>query len=123
MFWMLDCLFQSFCGLWLLLQLCPNNMLTFCWPTVGMLVGQPVVFGVLELKVRVAQLALLGSEVLEVLGTVVGVAELILVVHSWAVLAAVGGSEGNGATTEQMLRMSPMHFDRRRKKTLVMKGC
>lgn len=113
---MLNCVFQRFCGLWLLLQLCCNNMVTFYWPTVGILVGQPVVFGILELKVRVAQLALLGSEVFEVPGTVVGVAELILVVHSWAVLATVGGSEENGATTEQLLRMSSMHLDQRRKK-------
>lgn len=54
-----------------------------------MLVGQPVVFGALELKVRVAELALLSSEIFEVLGAVVGVAQLILVVHSRAVLAAV----------------------------------
>lgn len=89
----------------------PNNEVTFYWPTIGMLVGQPVVFGILELEVRVAQLALLSSEVFEVLGTVVGVAELILVVHSWAVLAAVGGPEGNGTTTEQLFRMSAMHLD------------
>lgn len=89
----------------------PNNVVTFYWPTIGMLEGQPVVFGVLELEVRVAQLALLGSEVFEVLGTVVGVAELILVVHSWAVLATVGGPERNGTTTEQLFRMSAMHLD------------
>lgn len=69
-----------------------NNLLTFCWLTVGMLVGQPMVFGTLELKVGVAELALLGSEIFEVLGAVVSVAKLILVVYSWAVLATVGGS-------------------------------
>lgn len=103
-----------FSALWLLLQLHRNKAY---WLTVRMLVGQPVVFGILELKVWVAQLALLGAEVFEVLGTVVGVTELILVVHSWAVLAAVGGSEENGATAEQLLRMSAMHLYRRRKKT------
>lgn len=59
-----------------------------------MLVGQPVVFGVLELKVGVAELALLGSEVFEVLGAVIRVAKLILIVDPRAVLAAVGGSAG-----------------------------
>lgn len=62
--------------------------------TVGVLVGQPVVLGALELEVGVAQLALLGAEVLKVLGAVVGVAELVLVVHPRAVLAAVGRPEG-----------------------------
>lgn len=124
MFCMLDFHFRCLCGPWLLVHLRPNNVLTLlqCL-TVGMLVGQPVVFGILELEVRVAQLALLGSEVFEVLGTVVGVAELILVVHSWAVLAAVGGSEENGATTEKMLQMSVMHLDQRRKETVLTKGC
>lgn len=56
-----------------------------------MLVGQPVVLGVLELEVGVAELALLGSEILKVLGAVVGLAELILVVYPGAVLATVGG--------------------------------
>lgn len=59
-----------------------------------MLIGQPMVFGILELKVGVAELALLGSEILEVLRAVVSVAQLILVVYSWAVLAAVGGPGG-----------------------------
>ena len=59
-----------------------------------MLVGQPVVFGVLELEVGVAELALLRPEVLEVLGAVVGVAQLILVVDPRAVLAAVGWPGG-----------------------------
>ena len=59
-----------------------------------MLVGQPVVFGILEFKVGVAELALLGSEIFKVLGAVVCVAELVLVVHSRAVLAPVGGSVG-----------------------------
>lgn len=54
-----------------------------------MLVGQPVVFGILELKVGVSELALLGSEVLKVLGAVVDVAQLILIVHSRTVLTAV----------------------------------
>lgn len=53
-----------------------------------------MVFGILELKVGVAELALLGSEIFEVLGAVVGVAQLILVVYSWAVLATVGGPAG-----------------------------
>lgn len=69
-----------------------KNLLTFCWLTVEMLVGQPVVFGILKLKVGVAELALLGSVIFEVLGAVVSVAKLILVVYSWAVLATVGGS-------------------------------
>lgn len=69
-----------------------NNLLTFFWLTIGMLVGEPVVFGILELKVRVAELALLGSEILEVLGAVISVAQLILIVYSWAVLATVGGT-------------------------------
>lgn len=56
-----------------------------------MLVGQPMVFGILEFKVGVAELALLGSEIFEVLGAVVSVAQLILVVHSRAVLATVRG--------------------------------
>lgn len=51
-----------------------------------------MVFGVLELKVGVSELALLRSEVLEVPGAVVRVAQLILVVYSRAVLTAVGGS-------------------------------
>lgn len=72
-----------------------------------MLVRQPVVFGILKLKVGVSELALLGSEVLEVLGAVVSVAQLILVVHSWAVLATIGGSgEGNGWTSERQIRQS-----------------
>lgn len=74
------------------LSLGQNNLLTFSWLTVGMLVGQPVVFGILELEVGVAELALLGSEVFEVLGAVVRVAKLILVVNPRAVLAAIGGS-------------------------------
>lgn len=68
-----------------------NNLLTFFWLTVGMLIGQPVVFGILKLKVGVAELALLGSEVFKMPGAVVCVAELILVVYSRAVLATVGG--------------------------------
>lgn len=61
-----------------------------------MFVGQPMVFGILEFKVGVAELALLSSEILEVLWAVVRVAELILEVHSWAVLAAIGGPAGGG---------------------------
>lgn len=53
-----------------------------------------MVSGILELKVGVAELALLGAEVFKVLGAVVSVAELVLVVHPRAVLAAVGWSEG-----------------------------
>lgn len=68
-----------------------NNLLTFFWLTVRMLVWQPMVFGILEFKVGVAELALLGSEVFKMLRAVVSVAQLILVVYSWAVLAAVGG--------------------------------
>lgn len=71
-----------------------NNLLTFFWLTVGMLIGLPMVFGILELKVGVAELALLGSEIFEVLGAVVSVAQLILIVYSWAVLATIGGSGG-----------------------------
>lgn len=59
-----------------------------------MLVGQPMVFGILELKVGVAELALLASEIFKVLRAVISVAQLILVVYSWAVLATVGGSVG-----------------------------
>lgn len=50
--------------------------------------------GALELKVGVAVLALLGAEILKVFGTVVGAAQLILVVHARAVLAAVGRTAG-----------------------------
>lgn len=57
-----------------------------------------MVLGTLELKVGVAQLALLGAEVFKVLGAVVGVAELVLVVYPRAVLAAVGRSEGGGTS-------------------------
>lgn len=51
-----------------------NNVLTFYWFTIRMLVGQPVVFSILELEVGVAELALLGSKVFEVLGAVISVA-------------------------------------------------
>ena len=61
-----------------------------------MFVGQPVVLGALELKVRVAKLALLGSEILKVLGAFVSVAELVFVVDSRAVLTTVGGPSGWG---------------------------
>lgn len=54
-----------------------------------MLVGQPVVFGILEFKVGVAELALLSSEIFKVPGAVVCIAQLVLVVYAWAVLAAV----------------------------------
>lgn len=57
-----------------------------------MLVGQPVVLGVLELKVGVAQVTLLRSEVLKVLGAVGRVAKLILKVDARAILAAVDGT-------------------------------
>ena len=67
-----------------------NNLLTFFWLTVGMLIGQPVVFGILKLKVGVAELALLRSEVFKMPRAVVCVAELILVVYSRAVLATIG---------------------------------
>lgn len=66
--------------------------MTFFWLTIRMLVRQPVVFGILELKVGVSELALLSTEVLEVPGAVVGVAQLILVVYSRAVLTTIGGS-------------------------------
>lgn len=52
-----------------------------------------MVSAILELKVGVAELALLGAEVFKVLGAVVSVAELVLIVHPRAVLAAVGRSE------------------------------
>lgn len=52
-----------------------------------------MVSGILELEVGVAELALLGAEVFKVLGAVVSVAELVLVIHPRAVLAAVGRSE------------------------------
>lgn len=52
----------------------PNNVSTFRWLTIGMLVGQPVVFTTLKLEVGVAELALLGSKVFKVLGAVVSVA-------------------------------------------------
>lgn len=45
-------------------------------------------------------------------GAVVGVAQLVLVVHSWAVLATVGGSKENGTTTEGVLTMSVMHLEK-----------
>ncbi len=61
-----------------------------------------MVFGILELKVGVAELALLGSEVFKVLGAVVSVAQLVLVVNSWAVLATVGGTGGIKIKKNQM---------------------
>lgn len=51
-----------------------------------------MVFGILKLKVGVPELALLGSEIFKMLGAVVSVAQLILVVYSWAVLATIGWS-------------------------------
>lgn len=51
-----------------------HNVLTFYWLTIRMLVGQPVVFSILELEVGVTELALLGSKVFEVLGALVSVA-------------------------------------------------
>lgn len=89
------------------------NVSTFYWLTIGMLVGQPVVFSILKLEVGVAELALLGSKVFKVLGAVVGVTELVLEVHSWAVLAAIGGPEENGATTEKPLKMSAVYLEQR----------
>lgn len=74
-----------------------------------MLVGQPVVLGALELKVGVAQLALLGAEVFKVLGAVVSVAELVLVVHPRAVLAAVGGSEEAGGAGKPSDTSATLH--------------
>ena len=68
--------------------------------TVLVFVGQPVVLGALELKVRVAELTLLGSEVLKVLGAFVGVAELVFVIDSRAVLTTVGGPLGGGNGTK-----------------------
>lgn len=91
----------------------PNNVVIFPWLTIGMFVGQPVVFPILKLEVGVAELALLGSEVFKVLGAVIGVAELVLEVHSWAVLAAIGGPEENGATTEKLLKMSAVYLEQR----------
>lgn len=89
------------------------NVFTFYRLTIGMLVGQPVVFSILKLKVGVAQLALLGSKVFKVLRAVVSVAELVLEVHSWAVLAAIGGPEEDGATTEKLLKMSAVYLEQR----------
>lgn len=75
-----------------------------------------MVFSILELEVGVAELALLGSKVFKVLGAVVGVAELVLEVHSRAVLAAIGGPEENGGTTEKLLKMSAVYLEQRIKK-------
>lgn len=72
----------------------PAAVCLFPWLTVRMLIRQPVVFGILELKVGVAILALLGSEIFKVLGAFVCVAQLVLVVDSRTVLAAVRGSAG-----------------------------
>lgn len=46
-------------------------------------------FSVLVLKVGVAELTLLGSKVLKVLGTVICVAQLELIVDPWAVLTTI----------------------------------
>ena len=59
-----------------------------------------MVFGALELEVGVAELTLLSPEVLEVLGAVVGVAQLILVVHPGTVLSPVG-RPGGGETDKR----------------------
>ena len=83
-----------------------------------MLIGQPVVFGILELEVGVAELALLGTEIFKVFGAVVNVAQLVLVVYSRAVLATVGGPEGGtwmkitGADQD-----SPLFFKAKQSKT------
>lgn len=68
-----------------------------------------MVLGALELKVGVAQLALLGAEVFKVLGAVVSVAELVLVVHPRAVLAAVGGSEEAGGAQKPSHTSATLH--------------
>lgn len=65
--------------------------------TVGVLMGQPVVLGVLKLKVRVPLLALLCSEVLEVLLALLRVTKLVLKVDAGAVLTAVDGPAGETA--------------------------
>lgn len=70
-----------------------------------------MVLGTLELKVGVAQLALLGAEVFKVLGAVVGVAELVLVVQPRAVLAAVGGSEEAGGAEEPSDTSATLHCE------------
>lgn len=57
--------------------------------TVWVLIGKPVVFGVLVFKVRVAMLTLLSSEVLKVFGTIICVAQLVLIVHPWTILTSV----------------------------------
>lgn len=58
--------------------------------TINMLIGEPVVFGVLVLKVRVPLPALLLSEILKVLGTVLGVAQLELVARPHTCAAPIG---------------------------------
>lgn len=58
--------------------------------TINMFIGEPVVFGVLVLKVRVPLPALLLSEILQVLGAVLGVAQLELVARPHARTASVG---------------------------------
>lgn len=68
-----------------------------------------MVLGTLEFKVGVAQLALLGAEVFKVLGAVVSVAELVLVVHPRAVLAAVGGSEEAGGAEKPSHTSATLH--------------
>lgn len=66
-----------------------HNLLTLPQLTVGMLIREPVVFGILEFKVGVAKLALLGSEIFKVLRALVYVAQLVIIVDSRTVLAAV----------------------------------
>lgn len=82
--------------------------ITICWHflqlTIRMLVRQPVVLGILKFKIGVARLALLCAEILKMLWAVVCVAELVFVVHSWAVLSTVGGPLGREYT--KMLRPS-----------------
>lgn len=55
-----------------------------------MLVGQPVVLGVLVLKVRIPLPALLLSEILKVLGAILSVAELELIARPYTCAASIG---------------------------------
>lgn len=59
--------------------------------TIGVLVGQPVVPAILEFKVRVSLLALLGSEVLEVFLAFFCVTKLVLKINTRTILAAIDG--------------------------------
>ena len=66
--------------------------------TIDMFIGEPVVFRVLVLKVRIPLPALLLSEIFKVLRTVLSVAQLELVAWPHARAASVGGTAAGRET-------------------------